>query len=134
MRHEFRRKIRVALGTFNTIPDLRKLLREMPLRLRAMFFLHKTLRWLVPFFLLLIPLSMLPLAAQDWVRWTVLYPTLLILFLGLVGWAAEMRDRHLGPLSLPFYFLAINTALLVAWIKLLFRYRPHAAWDRAPRK
>jgi hypothetical protein len=56
------------------------------------------------------------------------------LFLGLVGWAAEMRDRHLGPLSLPFYFLAINTALLVAWIKLLFRYRPHAAWDRAPRK
>ena len=133
MQQEFRRKIRVALGTFNTIPDLRPMLRQLPASLRIMFFMHKTLRWLVPFFLLLIPLALLPLYEHQWVRCAVLYPTLLFTIIGLVGWIAESLGRRLGPFSLPFYFLAINLALIIAWAKLAFRYRPTATWDRPAR-
>lgn len=133
MQQEFRRKIRVALGTFNTRPALRPHLRQLPASLRIMFFMHKTLRWLVPFFLLAIPLALLPLYAYQWVRCAVLYPALLFLLIGGIGWIAEIFGRRLGPLSLPFYFLAINLALIIGWVKLLFTRRPKDTWDPSAR-
>ena len=42
---------------------------------------------------------------------------LAFLLLSAVGWIAESFNRRLGLLSLPFYFMAINTALFIAWFR-----------------
>jgi hypothetical protein len=93
-----------------------------------MFFMHKLLRWLVPFFLLIMLLSAALLADIAWVRSYLLAPAAVIFVLGLIGLLAELFGRSLGRLSLPFYFLAINVALIIAWWKFLFGARK-ATWE-----
>ena len=129
MRGEFRRKIRVGVGTFNTMRHIRLHASEIGTGIKSMFFLHKFLRWIVPFFILIVLFSALGLSDHGWVRYYLLAPAAVIIILGLAGWLAEMSGRSLGRLSLPFYFLAINLALLIAWYRFLFQ-KSSATWER----
>lgn len=129
MRREFRRKIRVGIGTLNTMHALRPVLRRLPFSIRAMFFAHKWLRWTAPFFMLFLIILIPLLSGIGWVHDFFFLPMLAFLFLALVGWIAELFDRKLGFLSLPFYFMAINTALFVAWFKIAQAHRS-ATWER----
>lgn len=133
MREEFRRKVRVALTSFNCIPHLIRLWPRYPLRVQCMLFFHKFLRWLGPFFLLTAAVSIILLSDQSWSLYALLYPMLAFIALTLLGWLAESAGRRLGVFSLPYYFIAINAALLLAWITLPFR-RPPPTWEPSVRE
>ena len=132
MRDEFRRKVRIARTSFNCLPMLRKLFTRLPFRVQFMFISHKLLRWLGPILLLILAIAALLLSPFALARLLLLYPMLLILFLAFVGWIAELLGKHLGMLSYPFYFLAINAALLVAWVTLPF-IKQQAVWEPSKR-
>ena len=128
MHHEFRRKIRVGIGTLNTMRNIAPILPDLPFGVRAMLFFHKQLRWIAPFFILLLLLLIPLLSGIVWVQYFLLYPMLAFLLLAAAGWLAESLGRRLGPLSLPFYFLAINTGLLIAWLRVAQAKRV-ATWE-----
>ncbi len=132
MRAEFRRKVRVARTSFNCLPQLLPIFGRYPLRVRVMIFFHKFLRWLAPFFFLLVALSVIMLSGVDWVRWVLFWPMMAFFALGALGWLVEMTGRRMGVLSLPFYFLAINAAFLLAWITLPF-HRAAPTWEPSER-
>lgn len=132
MRREFRRKIRVGIGTLNTMHALAPVLKRLPLSVRAMLFAHKRLRWAAPFFILALFLLIPLLSGIGWVFDFLFLPMLAFLAIAAAGWLAELLDRRLGILSLPFYFLAINTALLIAWFKST-QARTVATWEREGR-
>lgn len=133
MRREFRRKIRVGIGTLNTMRALAPVLRGLPFSVRAMLFAHKWLRWTAPFFMLFLIILIPILSGIDWVHDFFFLPMLGFLLLALVGWIAELFDRRLGVFSLPFYFMAINTALFIAWFKIAQAHR-NATWERDDRR
>jgi cellulose synthase/poly-beta-1,6-N-acetylglucosamine synthase-like glycosyltransferase len=130
MKREFRRKIRVGIGTFNTMRTLAPILRSLPAHVRLMLFAHKQLRWAAPFFILVLLIVIPLLSSIGWVQSYLLFPMLAFLLLAAAGWIAEATGRRLGFLSLPFYFLAINTALFIAWFKIAQAGRM-ATWERA---
>ncbi len=133
MEREFRRKIRVGIGTLNTMRTLAPVLRKLPASVRLMLFAHKQLRWTAPFSILALLIAIPLLAGIPWVFWTLFLPMLAFLLLSAVGWIAESFNRRLGLLSLPFYFMAINTALFIAWFKIAQASRS-ATWERPGRK
>jgi cellulose synthase/poly-beta-1,6-N-acetylglucosamine synthase-like glycosyltransferase len=128
MRDEFRRKIRVGIGTLNTRHTIAPLLRDLSFGVRVMLFSHKWLRWMAPFFILALLLLIPLLSGIWWVQSFLLIPLLVFLFLAAAGWLAELLGRRLGLLSLPFYFLAINTGLLIAWLRVAQAKRV-ATWE-----
>jgi poly-beta-1,6-N-acetyl-D-glucosamine synthase len=132
MRMEYRRKIRIAISTFNAMRALWPRLREFPISVRLMLLGHKVLRWLVPFFLAGIVLSALLLASEPWVWYGVLIPLLVFSALALLASVAESFGKRLGVLSLPLYFISINLALLVGWWKFLSGTKA-STWERSPR-
>jgi hypothetical protein len=132
MRREYHRKIRVAISTFNAMRALRPRLHELPLSVRLMLFGHKTLRWLVPFFLAAMMLSAVLLASLPWVWNGILLPLTAFFTLALLAYGAEHFGKRLGVLSLPLYFISINLALLVGWWKFLSGAKA-STWERSPR-
>ncbi|MFZ1728604.1 MAG: glycosyltransferase family 2 protein [Bacteroidota bacterium] len=132
MKHEFRRKIRVGIGTLNTMRSLAPILRDLPTKVRLMLFAHKQLRWAAPFFILALLIVIPLLSAIAWVQWYLFFPMLAFLLLAAAGWGAEAAGRRLGLLSLPFYFMTINTALFIAWFRIAQASRA-ATWERPTR-
>ncbi len=130
MKLEFRRKIRVAVGTFNTVFNIRPLLKDLPLTVKLMLFAHKVLRWLVPFFLIGLLLSAALLTSIPWVFDYVLVPVLVFGGWAAIAFVAELFGKRLGVFSLPFYFLAINTALLIGWFRLA-SHPTVATWEKS---
>ena len=71
MEREFRRKIRVGIGTLNTMRTLAPVLRKLPASVRLMLFAHKQLRWTAPFSILALLIAIPLLAGIPWVFWIV---------------------------------------------------------------
>ncbi len=127
MLQEFRRKTRIATGTFNVIGVLRSDAPRFSPFVRYAFFSHKLLRWVVPFLLigllagtaglLLLGAPLLPLL---WVQ-------LGFYALALFGLAAEAFRVNFGILSMPLYFMAVNISLLLGWFRLRTRGKS-ATW------
>jgi cellulose synthase/poly-beta-1,6-N-acetylglucosamine synthase-like glycosyltransferase len=120
LRQEFRRKVRVAVSTFNAMRMLRREAVRYPLSVRLMLFAHKRLRWAAPFFLIGLLASVLLLSSLPWALYYLLVPVLAFCGLALLALIVESFGKRLGVLSLPLYFLSINAALLVGWYKFLF--------------
>lgn len=132
MHLEFRRKIRVGVCTFNAMKLLRPALPSLSLGVRLMLFAHKRLRWQAPFFILALLVLIPLLSTIAWVQFVLLYPMLLFLLLAVIGLLADAAGRGLGVLSLPFYFLSINTALLIARFRAA-RAAGGVTWERGGR-
>lgn len=82
------------------------------------YFCHKLLRWLVPFFLLVAFLANGILAYN-----TLLYAVIFLFHCGFyllagVGLVSPHAVRH-NVIKVPLYFLTVNTAILVAWLRYI---------------
>ncbi len=118
MSREFHRKIRVAMTTFNAMPKIRLLLGKFsPFVLYALFS-HKYLRWFAPFFLIGLFIANILLVLLNGNFLWAFYAQIIFYVTVCVGWISEMKKLRLGIFLLPFYFIAMNAALLVAWLKL----------------
>jgi cellulose synthase/poly-beta-1,6-N-acetylglucosamine synthase-like glycosyltransferase len=127
IRGEFRRRVRLAVGSFR---NLRGFLR-VPLQrfTRFAFFSHKVLRWTVPFLLIGLLASNAFLLQQPPYRFSLIAQFLFYLWavLGLV------LHRHMGKLRfglVGYFLLAMNVAFLVGFIHFLLG-KTDATWERA---
>ena len=130
---EFRRKVRIGAGDFQTLfrnPDFLNPLVGMPF---VAYVSHKVLRWLGPLFL---PAAWIGAGAAA-LGGNVFYAAafaLQTIFYALALFAAGLQrsGRKLGILGLPLYFAAMNLALFLGLLRFLTG-RQKAVWASTPR-
>ncbi len=117
VRGEFTRKVRIGASNFNGIPEFRELLHPRYGFVSFALWSHKILRWLVPFFLIAITLSALVLRDASPFYEAVVRLIALFAVVAVAGMAAEKFRWRIGVLGYPYYFLAMNFALLLGFFK-----------------
>ncbi|MBI3765114.1 MAG: glycosyltransferase family 2 protein, partial [Ignavibacteriales bacterium] len=125
---EFKRKVRISAANFHCISEFAHLLHPRYGFASFALWSHKMLRWFVPFFLLSAIASSAILAIDSEFFWLVFIGEVSFLALATGGFVSEKSKLHIGVLGLPYYFLAMNTALLVGFIRFLLK-RQKPAWD-----
>jgi cellulose synthase/poly-beta-1,6-N-acetylglucosamine synthase-like glycosyltransferase len=132
MADEFKRKVRIVAGGWQSVVRLWPLL--LPTRgvLTFQYLSHRVLRWIVvPIALPLAFLASLLLAVQGRDRWLAL-GGLALLALAASGWWLERRGYRWKPAYLAYYFLFQNVAALCgAW--RYFRRAQPVTWEKARR-
>jgi glycosyltransferase involved in cell wall biosynthesis len=116
---EFRRKIRIAAGNFQNLKTFYKLLWPPYTGVAFSFFSHKVLRWLGPFFLLLLIVSNSILALSD-----PIYRILLMVQGGLIicpfiDFLLRKIGLHIVILRFITHFYSMNLALLAGFLKFI---------------
>ncbi len=120
---EFRRKARFASRGFETVKYFPKLLSPLSGFSALAIWSHKILRWLSPFFLLIIFIS--TVLAAFYHLWgyveTLLYIELVLVCIALVGGLLNVLKISLPIFRHLFWFLAMNVAFILGTIRYLFR-------------
>lgn len=124
---EWRRRVRIAAGNFQSLRELHPLLRS-PSFAGLAFWSHKIVRWAAPFALALMLVSSAFLIPSP--VWTAVF-ALQVGFYAL-ALAGRMGARGAVP-SLARYFTEMNAALVVGLVKCL-RGSQAAAWQRTARQ
>ena len=121
---EFSRKVRTILRGISTLASYRSLLNPVKHPWFAFeLFSHKLMRWLVPFFLLIMAATSLALAASGSSLYR-LAVVLQILFYGsaaLGAWASRFAGWL--PVKISLYFTLANVATAAAWLRFFMGYR-----------
>ncbi len=128
-RDEFRMRVRVVKQTLSALNRYRHTLN--PFRHRTFAFqiiAHKAMRYAIPF-LLITALAASGLAGDsgDWLRFAFLGQSALY-GAAIVGFIGERLKIKLGPLAIPYYFVLVNAASLVAFLKFL-RGETYVTWE-----
>lgn len=128
-RDEFRMRVRIIEQTINALNRYQEVLNPFKHGMFALQMIcHKVLRYTVPVWLALALTSSLMLAG-DFGFFKLALGLQAALYTGaLGGYLAERMNLRLGPLALPFYFVLVNAALLVAYLKFL-KGQNHVVWE-----
>lgn len=119
LREEFRRKARISAGNYQNLLRFRRLWWPPVGIPNVLFFSHKVLRWLGPFWLLFL------LLAAFLLRDNLLYLALLVMLLTgfllvpLLDVALRALGRHWLPSRHVRYFLMMNLALLAGFFRFI---------------
>jgi cellulose synthase/poly-beta-1,6-N-acetylglucosamine synthase-like glycosyltransferase len=129
---EFRRKVRIGTGAFQTLFRCPKFLNPFKGLPTFAFVSHKVLRWFVPVLLLAV-LGCNVIVMNS----SVLYATLLagqatFYFLAALGWWRIRSGRSGGLTSAAFYFVSMNAALLLGMLRFFLGLHT-AVWSSTPR-
>ncbi len=118
---EYRRKRRISAGNFQNLATFRSLWWPPLQPLNFAFFSHKVLRWLGPFFLLLLLVSSGYLAWKGLAFYQLLFFLLVIclILVPLLDWLFSQLGFNWGPLRSLRYFILMNLALLAGFWKFL---------------
>ena len=116
---EFRRKSRIGAQNFNTLRFIGGLLHPRYGFAAFAFWSHKIVRWGVPFLLLALVLSSALLARGSALHLGVLLGGGVLGVLAAGGWLLDRLGVRLGVFGLPLYFVAVNAALLVGFIRFV---------------
>ena len=128
---EFRRKTRIAAGGFQVLKYLEYL--KHPAEYRAIFFFfvsHKLLRWLTPFFMVLVFIENLFLIEITGYK-ILFFMQLLFYMLAITGYLYK-RTRNNMIVYIPYYFVMMNIAFLFGFTKYLFGEQK-VTWQRVER-
>lgn len=108
---EFKRKVRISIGNFQNLSRFKSLVFRRFLPVGFSFLSHKILRWLTPFFLILLLFCTLILSAnsQFFQIFSLLY--LAFIVLGALG-ILFSQNKSIGLLKYPGHFIHMNLALL----------------------
>lgn len=138
LEEEKKRKIRISAGAFQAIYYLRQCLNvfKYPL-LFFQYFSRRLLRWLVcPWAMILLLVINILIVNQP------MSPVFYAWFLGMqllfymaavAGWLLIRYGRHIGLLSVPFYFLFMNYCLVKGLVRFLKKQQP-VEWERSQRE
>lgn len=116
---EFRRKSRIGAQNFNTLKFIGVLLHPRYGFAAFAFWSHKIVRWGVPFLLLALVISSGLLAGGSALHLAVLAGGGILGGLAAAGWLLDRLGIRLGVFGLPLYFVAMNAALLVGFIRFV---------------
>ncbi len=115
---EFRRKERTILRGITTLSHKRNLLNPFRYGILSIFlFSHKVMRWLVPFFMILLIISNARLLEEPFYRWVMLGQG--IFYLLACGSLLKGTSSRSLILKIPHYFCISNAAILTAILKYI---------------
>ncbi|MEZ5026475.1 MAG: glycosyltransferase [Chitinophagales bacterium] len=108
-KQEFMRKIRISMGNFQNLFHFKKYAFQLHTSVGLMFFSHKVIRWLTPFFLLIIYYILL-------LEFTL--PILIVtLCLPIIDCLLFIFGVEFKPLRHFHYFIVMNIAVFIGFIK-----------------
>ena len=125
---EFKRKVRIGASNFSTIAEFRSLLHPKRGFISFILWSHKMIRWFVPFLIILFLISGALLSSYNAFYTIIFMGSILFFSIGLVGLIFEIMHIPIGIFGLPYYFLAMNSALLMGFSRFLFG-RQKTTWD-----
>jgi len=129
---EFKRKIRFAATNFQTISFFKSLLFNKNIILSYAFWSHKIIRWFLPLILILVFVLNFFLVNAGTFYLVTFFIQLLFYFLALIGFIFNKIKIRLTLLSLIYYFLVTNIALLIGFIRFL-RKKHSVIWQSTSR-
>jgi hypothetical protein len=129
---EFHRKSRISQANFNLLPRYLPLLNPLRPLVAYGFFSHKLLRWLAPFLLILLLAANAALAPLSPFYAGLLAAQAAFYAVAALGYVGNGRTRRHKFLLIPFYFVSMNLALLVGFLKALSS-RDDGSWNRVER-
>ncbi|MDD2278409.1 MAG: glycosyltransferase [Bacteroidales bacterium] len=118
LKEEFRRKVRIATGNFQNLKTFSSMLFGPSLPIAYCFWSHKVIRWLGPFFIILVIVSTLFLQNIEFYRIMTLGIGL-ILLIPFIDFLLKRLNVNLMILRFVTHFFSMNIALLVGLIKYL---------------
>ena len=116
---EFRRKIRISAGNFQNLIKFFHLLWPPFTGLSFSFFSHKVLRWLGPFFLLLVIASNIILGLNDPFYRAVMIIQGIIMVCPIIDYLLRKIGLHVVLLRFITHFYSMNLALLAGFLKFV---------------
>jgi len=123
---EFRRRVRLAVGSFRALPGLIRT--PMSVLTRVAFFSHKVSRWLMPFVFIGLLAANIPLIGKNAYGMAFALQCLFYL-LAITGMISARRKVHL-PGLLCYFLCAMNLAFLVGFFRAL-KGGTEGVWQRA---
>ncbi|MGA1870976.1 MAG: glycosyltransferase family 2 protein [bacterium] len=128
---EFLRHIRDGAGHYREIAYLTSLLNPLKGVRFFAYVSHRFIRWMVPFFLPVIFISNMILVRS------LPYMILFLLQIGIYAMAVltfflQRAHKRTGVFKIPFFFLSINLALIIGFLKNI-RGTQGVTWDRTAR-
>jgi cellulose synthase/poly-beta-1,6-N-acetylglucosamine synthase-like glycosyltransferase len=128
-RDEFRMRVRVIEQTMNALQRYRRLLNA---RNHGMFIFqmlcHKALRYSTPLLLVLAFIAnYFALDAGPFYQFA-FFAQSLFYYAAFIGRLGARSRVELGPLALPYYFVLVNAAVVVALVKFM-RGETHIVWE-----
>ena len=128
IKREFQRKVRIGAQNFSGIPEFSSLLSPRAGFVAFALWSHKIVRWFVPHLALVTILSTAFLSFFVPLYMGLLVCQVLFLVLALMGGIADWVRISVGPLSLPYYILAMNLALFVGFWRFAIG-KQHTTWE-----
>ena len=128
---EFKRHIRDATGHYISILHLKKLLNLFKGMSSLIFWSHRIIRWLVPFFLIIIFILNTKFINNDFYFITFLLQSLFYI-LAFFGYLFYNFKKLPFIVFAPFYFCNINLALLLGFFNSLI-FRQRGMWESTER-
>lgn len=123
---EFRRRVRIAKGSFRALPQLLDI--PKPLFTSFAFFSHKLLRWILPLLMLCVFVANFFLL-QSWFYRATLGAQLLVLAWGGVGYLFREHLQRVRFSLVGYFLLAMNLAFLVGMVSS-FGGKREVSWQR----
>ena len=125
---EFRRRVRISAANFHGLRDFRALLNPRYGFAALALWSRKVLRWCVPLLLLVMAAASILSMKESPVIQIAVVCEVLFLLAAAVGFVIDRSRRRTGIFGLPYYFIAMNAALIIGFVKFLFRKQP-TTWD-----
>ena len=120
---EFRRKVRIASGNFQTLSRFSGLLAQPFSGLSFAFFSHKVIRWFGPFFILASLLWGSILAGYFPFYKFIFAVELLLVISPIFDWILMRFNLHIAALRFLSYFIYMNFALALGFIRFVIGVR-----------
>ncbi|SDC07524.1 Glycosyltransferase, catalytic subunit of cellulose synthase and poly-beta-1,6-N-acetylglucosamine synthase [Candidatus Frackibacter sp. WG12] len=128
---EFKRKIRIGAGDYQSIKILKSLLWFEDLKVSFAFWSHRIFRWLIPFCLIILFISNIFLLDMNFFQ--VMFIIQIVGYLlALLGYYLDKNGLRLGKLYIPYYFVSMNLALFLGFIRFLTN-KQSVTWDKVER-
>jgi cellulose synthase/poly-beta-1,6-N-acetylglucosamine synthase-like glycosyltransferase len=119
-RREFDRKVRTVLRGLTVFFKNIDFLNIFKYGLFSyQLFCHKLLRWLVPFFMIILFVVNIPLAIESNKYFALFMFQLLFYGIGVFSSFRDLYSSGLIFIKIPIYFITVNASILVAWFRYL---------------
>lgn len=116
-KEEFKRKVRISIGNFQNLIFYGTLLVKRFWPVGFSFLFHKILRWLTPFFMILMLACLIGLSYFEAAYLFLTFAYVFFLALGLMGMLITAKRG--GLLNYPGHFIYMNMALLMGFIQYI---------------
>ncbi|MBK6765098.1 MAG: glycosyltransferase [bacterium] len=119
-REEFRRRIRIGVGNYQTLFRYLNILSPRHGIAAYTFFSHKVIRWLFPFLMIMAFAANFALMEQPTYQW-LFYGQLALYGIAFIGGFLVAAHLRVPPVTSLFHFVAMNVALLWGFFAILNR-------------